>query len=70
MLACGKQCRLLPVVLVERDSVAVVLNLFWSITLVASGYDLVLVYSLGVFTNLLTILFLVLGRMSAARLKL
>lgn len=38
--------------------------------LVGSGYDLVFVYSLGVFTNLLTILFLVLDRMSAARLKL
>lgn len=38
--------------------------------LVGSGCDLVFVYSLGVFINLLTILFLVLDRMSAARLKL
>lgn len=38
--------------------------------LVGSGYDLVFVYSFGVFTNLVTSLFSVLDRMSAARLKL
>jgi len=47
-----------------------VLKLAWSITVVGSSYDLVFVYNSGVFTNLLTVLVLVPGRMSGARLKL
>lgn len=38
--------------------------------LVGSGCHVVFVYNLGVFTNLLTIPFLALDRMSAARFKL